>query len=192
MPFGGFGPRLWHPVLPEQDVVDSCTDLVRTGVWPNFSDACSQSRHGDRLYSVGNLISRKCTGRESTMRYQDKDCPRGQIGIYRFSEVHRNTHCRRCNEERDLVVTGLDDVRVSYNELPLMIQTTHLFLPGLLLTGFLLTGRGHCVLGVAIHRLDELGPAKSNGRPILVNRDHPDGFKAGFAERAPTAVTVEF
>jgi len=121
MPFGGFGPRLWHPVLPEQDVVDSCTDLVRTGVWPNFSDACSQSRHGDRLYSVGNLISRKCTGRESTMRYQYKDCPRGQIGIYRFSEVHRNTHCRRGNEERDLAVTGLDDVRVAYNELAVMM-----------------------------------------------------------------------
>ena len=55
------------------------------------------------------------------MRYQDKDCPRGQIRVYSFAEIHWHSHRWRGNEERNLVVPGLDNVRVAYYKLAMMV-----------------------------------------------------------------------
>jgi hypothetical protein len=112
---------LRHPVLPEQDVIDSGTDLLCARVGTYLSDARSQARHSNSPYAGGDLLSGECTGREFAMRCQHKYGPRGQVGIHRFTEVHRYTHGRRGNQEWDLVVTGLDDVRVTDDKLAVMM-----------------------------------------------------------------------
>src|SRR5215471_6651439 len=55
------------------------------------------------------------------MRYQNKNCPRGQIRVYSFAEIHRHSHRWRGNEEQNLVVTSLDGVRVAHNKLAMMM-----------------------------------------------------------------------
>jgi len=55
------------------------------------------------------------------MRYQNKNCPRGQIRVYSFAEIHRHSHRWRSNEELNLVVPGLDNVRVAYYKLAVVV-----------------------------------------------------------------------